>query len=87
MKISNFRVKMLTSAFMTQFIPGTVELMNVRIEKVYTFLDYVRGGYVHTSSIYLYISQNKATSLSSFLYWLNPERPFLIRNCWLGHKE
>lgn len=23
---------------------GTVELMNIRIEKVYTFLDYVRGG-------------------------------------------
>jgi hypothetical protein len=53
---------------------GTVELMNIRIEKVYTFLDYVRGGYVicpFTVSILFNVETNFVKRMLQYKYTLN----------------
>lgn len=55
---------------------GTVELMNIRIEKVYTFLDYVRGGTQLNCTIAIdFTASNGDPKSPSSLHYINPYRP------------
>ncbi|XP_005099340.1 copine-8 isoform X1 [Aplysia californica] len=55
---------------------GTVELMSCRIEKVYTFLDYVRGGTrIHCTFAVDFTASNGDPKSPASLHYMNPYRP------------
>ncbi|XP_060598331.1 copine-8-like isoform X1 [Ruditapes philippinarum] len=55
---------------------GTVELMNIRIEKVYTFLDYVRGGTQLNCTFAIdFTASNGDPKSPSSLHYISPYRP------------
>lgn len=55
---------------------GTVELMSCRIEKVYSFLDYVRGGcQLHCTFAVDFTASNGDPKSPSSLHYINPYRP------------
>ncbi|XP_060079148.1 copine-8-like [Ylistrum balloti] len=55
---------------------GTVELMSCKIEKVYTFLDYVRGGtQLHCTFAVDFTASNGDPKSPASLHYMNPYKP------------
>ncbi|GFS25336.1 copine-8 [Elysia marginata] len=55
---------------------GTVELMSCRIEKVFTFLDYIRGGTrIHCTFSVDFTASNGDPKMPASLHYMNPYRP------------
>ncbi|RUS84077.1 hypothetical protein EGW08_008189 [Elysia chlorotica] len=55
---------------------GTVELMSCRIEKVFTFLDYIRGGTrIHCTFAVDFTASNGDPKIPASLHYMNPYRP------------